>query len=178
MSDASARSPTAHPIGWPRTFGYLAWVLLMAVFFAEVEIQIEGANGWAGKLPTWRIEKHWLLDIFWGGRPMTGYHAWVFSFMVLAFFAPLAFFGRWRGREAALALSGLALFWVTEDFLWFVLNPAFGFGRFEPSQVPWHKHWWGGAPVDYWVAMIGEILVLVLINRRPAGPRQMREPAE
>ena len=40
----------------------VAWVLLMAIFFAEVEIQIEGGAGWATSLPTWRIEKHWLLD--------------------------------------------------------------------------------------------------------------------
>jgi len=54
------------------------------VLFAEVEIQIEGAAGWASSL---RLEDrdHWLLDLFWGGRPMTGYHAWVFSFMFLAF---------------------------------------------------------------------------------------------
>ena len=64
----------------------LVWVALLALFFAEVEIQIEGAAGWAANLPTWRIEQHWLLDIFWGGRPMTGYHAWVFSFMALIFF--------------------------------------------------------------------------------------------
>ena len=42
------------------------WVSLMAFFFAEVEIQIEGDAGWATSLPTWRIEQHWLLDIFWG----------------------------------------------------------------------------------------------------------------
>jgi hypothetical protein len=53
----------------------LFWVFLPAFFFANVEIQIEGAHGWAASLPTWRIEKHQLLDIFCGGRPMTGYHA-------------------------------------------------------------------------------------------------------
>ena len=157
------------PIGWRRTFGYLAWVMLMALFFAEVEIQIEGANGWAAQLPTWRIEHHWLLDTFWGGRPMTGYHAWIFSFMALAFFAPLAFAGRWRRREAAFALSGLMLFWIVEDFLWFLLNPAYGWARFEPAHVAWHKHWWMGAPVDYWTAIGGAALILVLLNR---GPRR------
>ena len=157
------------PIGWRRTFGYLAWVLVMAVFFAEVEIQIEGAAGWAAQLPTWRIESHWLLDIFWGGRPMTGYHAWVFSFMALAFFAPLAFNARWRAREMALALAGLMLFWIVEDFAWFLLNPAFGWARFDPAHVPWHKHWWLGASTDYWVAVIGVTLIVLLINRRPRG---------
>jgi hypothetical protein len=45
----------------------LLWVVLAAFFFAQVEIQIEGPAGWASSLPTWRIEDHWLLDIFWGG---------------------------------------------------------------------------------------------------------------
>lgn len=161
----------AQPIGWRRSIGYLAWVLLMAVFFAEVEIQIEGAAGWAAQLPTWRIEHHWLLDIFWGGRPMTGYHAWVFSFMALAFFAPLAFAGRFRVREAALALAGLMLFWIVEDFLWFVLNPAYGLARFGPQQIPWHRRWWLGAPTDYWVAVIGSMAILVFVNRAPGRDR-------
>jgi hypothetical protein len=155
------------PIGGRRVAGYLAWVLAMAVFFSEVEIQIEGAGGWAANLPTWRIEHHWLLDIFWGGRAMTGYHAWVFSFMALAFFAPLAFTGRWHKREAGLALAGLMAFWITEDFLWFVLNPAFGFARFEPAHVPWHHHWLLGAPTDYWVSL-GLAALLVRAVTRPA----------
>jgi hypothetical protein len=159
-------------IGWKRTSGYFAWVLVMAFFFANVEIQIEGAAGWAAQLPTWRIEKHWLLDIFWGGRAMTGYHAWVFSFMALAFFAPLAFIGRWHWREVALALSGLMFFWIVEDFLWFVLNPSYGWARFSATQVPWHKHWLFGAPTDYWVGIGGAALIVLALNRswRRKGP--------
>ena len=70
----------------------LAWVLLLGRFFAQTEIQIEGPAGWAANLPTWRVEQHWLLDIFWGGRAMTGYHAWVFPFIALFFHCP--FFSR------------------------------------------------------------------------------------
>ena len=71
-------------------------MIVVALFFANVEIQIEGPNGWASALPvTFRIEEHWLLDIFWGGRPLTGYHAWVFSFMALAFHLPLVWSFRW-----------------------------------------------------------------------------------
>ncbi len=148
-----------------RTAGYLAWVAVMAFFFAHAEVQIEGGAGWAAGLPTWRIEQHWLLDIFWGGRAMTGYHAWVFSFMALAFCAPLAFNGRWRWSDAALALAGLMVFWIVEDFMWFIVNPAWGWARFDPALVSWHKHWIGGAPVEYWVGLTAAGFILWLRHR-------------
>ena len=138
----------------------LAWVLLLGFFFAEVEIQIEGAAGWAANLPTWRIERHWLLDVFWGGRAMTGYHAWVFPFVALFFHFPLVILGRWTARLESRILGCIMVFWIAEDFLWFVLNPAYGISRFDPVQVPWHKHWLGAAPVDYWVSLaLGSILL-------------------
>lgn len=139
-----------HASSLRRVLGYYAWALLMGFFFANAEIQIEGGAGWATSLPTWRIEHHWLLDIFWGGRAMTGYHAWVFSFMLLVFFMPLAFNGRWRWSDFVLALGGLATFWVSEDCLWFVANPAYGWARLDPVHAHWHPHWLLGLPVDYW----------------------------
>ena len=145
------------------TLVYLAWVVLMGCFFANAEIQIEGGAGWATSLPTWRIEKHLLLDLFWGGRAMTGSHAWVFSFMILVFLMPLAFNDRWRGRDFMLALAGLIVFWIAEDFLWFVLNPEFGWARFDAEHGFWHRHWVGGAPVDYWVG--GTVAVLIVLRR-------------
>lgn len=148
------------------TLAYLAWVLAMAFFFAKVEIQIEGGAGWAASLPTWRIESSVWLDLFWGGRPMTGYHAWVFSFMALVFLSPLAFSGRWTLRELGLALAGLSLFWVCEDFLWFVLNPAYGWQRFDPTHIAWHKRWLWGLPVDYWSGLAVSAVLLVLRHRR------------
>ena len=45
---------------------------------------------WASSLPTWRIEGGWLLDTFRGGRTMTGYHVYIFSFVAMVF--PFAFF--------------------------------------------------------------------------------------
>jgi hypothetical protein len=131
-----------------RLLAYLFWVLLLGFMFAEVEIQIEGAAGWAADLPTWRIEQHWLLDLFWGGRPLTGYHAWVFSFMALVFHLPAFFVHRWGWRQEVQVVGGVMLFWIIEDFLWFVLNPAFGIDKFSPTLIPWHKHWWLGMPTD------------------------------
>jgi hypothetical protein len=150
---------------------YLLWVVLLACFFAEVEIQIEGAAGWAANLPTWRIEQHWLLDLFWGGRPLTGYHAWVFSFMALVFHLPVFFVRRWHWRLEIRVLGGLMLFWIIEDFLWFVLNPAYGIGKFSPALIPWHKHWWLGIPSDYLTFSLAG-MILIALSLWPLKQRQ------
>ncbi|WP_394777346.1 hypothetical protein [Undibacterium sp.] len=137
----------------------LAWVILLGLFFAQTEIQIEGGSGWATSLPTWRIEKHWLLDMFWGGRAMTGYHAWVFPFIAMFFHFPMFFLHQWSWKLQARALACIMLFWITEDFLWFVMNPAFGLARFNPVDANWHKHWIFHAPTDYWIfAVIAALL--------------------
>lgn len=143
--------PHLADIQWPPLFALLGWVLLISYFFAKVEIHIEGKHGWAAQLPTWRIEKHWLLDVFWGGRPLTGYHAWVFPFILL--FSHLGFFlvGGWTWELELRTMGVVALFWTLEDFLWFVLNPAFGLARFKKGLIPWHTRWVLGLPVDYWV---------------------------
>lgn len=129
----------------------LLCVAVLAYCFARVEIHIEGDAGWAANLPTWRIEKHWLLDIFWGGRPMTGYHAWVFPFIALFFHFPLFFVAQWSLQLEARVLACLMQFWIMEDLLWFMLNPAFGWKRFHRDHVSWHKNWIFGAPVEYWI---------------------------
>lgn len=138
----------------------LGWVVLLAFFFAQAEIQIEGDAGWAANLPTWRIEEHWLLDVFWGGRPMTGYHAWVFPFIALFFHFPLFFFGHWSWQAECRVIASIVLFWIVEDFLWFLLNPAYGLGRFHAEAIPWHKHWLWLAPIDYWVYACVMIVLL------------------
>jgi hypothetical protein len=137
---------------WCHLALWLLWVFILAFFFAEVEIQIEGGNGWASSLPTWRIEEHWLLDLFWGGRPMTGYHAWVFSFMILIFHLPIFIQGKWSWMIEGRIIASLQWFWLAEDFLWFVLNPdpKYGISNFRPECISWHKNWFLFMPVDYW----------------------------
>lgn len=143
----------------------LLWVFVLAYFFAQLEIQIEGGAGWAANLPTWRIENHWLLDIFWGGRAMTGYHAWAFPFIALFFHFPLFFWGHWSWRAQCRVLAYIMLFWILEDFLWFVINPEFGVELFDAASVPWHKHWILFAPIDYWIYLPTAILLLWIATR-------------
>lgn len=126
----------------------LLWVALLGAVFAMVEIQIEGSAGWAANLPTWRVDHSWLNHLC-GGKTITGYHVWVFSFMALVFHLPLVLTGSFSWRLEARILGAVMVFWILEDFFWFLFNPAFGLGKFSPQFIPWHKHWLVGVPVDY-----------------------------
>jgi hypothetical protein len=130
---------------------FFAWTLAAAAALAILEVQIEGPGGWASGLPTWRSD-HPLARLVLGGRTMTGYHLWVHVTVLLLVHlvyplgaAPFS----WRMEARILAF--LALFWVMEDFLWFVFNPAFGVRRFRREHVPWHERWWGPLPREYWI---------------------------
>jgi hypothetical protein len=49
---------------------------------------------------------------------------------------------------------------VTWDFLWFVLNPHFGWARFRKGQIWWHGGAWvGRLPIDYVNALCLSFLV-------------------
>ena len=140
---------------------FVVFVFVLAFVFAKLEIEIEGKNGWAAGLPTWRIEKHVLLDWFFGGRALTGYHVWTLLFVALAFHLPFFFTGSWSGREELQVIGGLLMFWIVEDFLWFVLNPDYGFRKFTKEHVSWHKKWVAGFPAEYW--LFGAIAIVLLV---------------
>ena len=100
---------------------FALFVLVTAFTFARVEIEIEGPHGWAEKLPTWRISNRWT-KLFYGSRPLTGYHLWMQLFVVLMAHLPFGL-SAWHltwGRELQV-VGFIMLFFVIEDFLWFVL---------------------------------------------------------
>ena len=127
-------------------FGY-------ALLFALVEIEIEGKDGWAMKLPTWFRRKP-LYARVWGfllsGKPLTGYHAVMFFIPFASFHLGLAFGQRWSWGLEVRVLASYLVWNVTWDFLWFLLNPAFGWARFRKGEIWWHGGAWvGRLPIDY-----------------------------
>ena len=145
---------------WMRWSLLLGWIVLLAFLYAMLEIQIEGAQGWAAGLPTWRIDNAPHLQWLVGGRPLTGYHTFLFTFMFAVFHAPVFILGKWSWFLEARIMGSLMLFWVMEDALWFVMNPAYGLARLTPADVPWHPHWMWNVPTDYIVYMTGGVLLL------------------
>jgi hypothetical protein len=134
------------------TLFFFVLVFWASFCFAKMEIEIEGPRGWADNLPTWRISKdHVLSRLLAGGRELTGYHLWVqtfvFSLLHMVFlFQPFSL-------SVELRLFAFIFYvWIVEDFLWFILNPAFGLIKFRKENIWWHeRHWLWFAPRDYFV---------------------------
>jgi hypothetical protein len=130
----------------------LAYLVAAAFTFAKVEIEIEGPHGWAATLPTWRICNRWT-KVFYGNRPLTGYHLWLQAFVfVIAHLAFALRLSPWSWPLELRVIGFVILFFLVEDFLWFVLNPAYGIRRFRREHIWWHAPtWWWIMPRDYWV---------------------------
>jgi hypothetical protein len=131
---------------------FMAGVVSASVAFALVEIEIEGKNGWAAGLPTWRYQNRWTRRVL-GARPITGYHLYFHLFvLVLAHLSYLLALVPPTLTTELRIIAFVLLFWVLEDFLWFVFNPAFGVRRFRRETIWWHADsWWGFMPRDYWI---------------------------
>lgn len=117
---------------------------LIAFMVAKLEIQIEGKEGWAKHLPTYRF-KNWFSRIFLGEYEMTGYHVWLNT--TLMTFAHFPFFVgiSW---SFALEFKILGVFFIAaalEDLFWFIMNPEFGIRKFSKQYVPWFR-WFGFLP--------------------------------
>lgn len=136
------------------------FILVSAFLWAKLEIHIEGKRGWASDLPTWRVENHFLLELVYGGRPLTGYHVWCLVFIFFAFHMPFFWTGTWSVRQELNVIGGYCLFWVMEDFLWFVLNPHYGLRKFNKDHIWWHRRWVALFPIDYWTfGILGLVLL-------------------
>ena len=139
---------------------YIVCAAVLAVIFALFEIQIEGKDGWAAKLPCWRKESGMLVKLS-GGRPITGYHIVMIIFVIVMFHFPFLF-AEWTLATEFLILGLMFETFLLEDFLWFVFNPAFGIKRFKKGQIWWHKEWWGPVPSLYYLMLAACVLFIVL----------------
>jgi hypothetical protein len=138
--------------------GLIAFMIFLSILLALWEIQIEGRDGWAAKLPCWRIENPRIGKIT-GGRPVTGYHFYMTLFLIALVHLPL-FFTPWSWRLECLLMGFYIGMVLIEDFFWFALNPHFGIKNFRRGKIWWHPSWWGPVPNLYWILLP---LVIVLI---------------
>jgi hypothetical protein len=128
--------------------GRVILVFVLAFLFAAVEVEIEGAHGWAERLPTWRRTSGAAARAFgmlMSGRPLTGYHLFMLPLPVAAFHLPFVFGTPWSWRTELLVGATYHAFAIGWDYLWFVLNPAYGVRAFRRGNVRWYPRWLGPA---------------------------------
>jgi hypothetical protein len=137
-----------------------------ATIVACIEIEAEGKHGWAARMPTWYRTTGWagkLYGALMGGKPLTGYHLYMFVFPMLLFHAHFAMGFPWSAAEECLSWAMFFSWCVLWDYHWFVLNPHF-VGQFRKDVVWWHaKSRWilGRFPMDYLVGIVLSILLTV-----------------
>jgi hypothetical protein len=141
------------------TLRAIVWFFLLALCQAWEECQIEGRYGWASKLPCWRIRNKLITFII--GKELTGYHVAMLLMFGLIFHS-IFIFKPWTLGAELIVLALLTLYFVVEDFLFFVLNPYFGIKKFKARYIPWHKNWIKGLPVCYWVGLSLSVVLLTL----------------
>lgn len=128
------------------------FVLALSAVVALLEIQIEGGNGWAACLPSWRVQSPWLKRLL-NGKDLTGYHLYL-SLELLFFFHFPAVFVRWTPALEFTIFSAYFAFMACEDFLWFVFNPHFGWRKFTRGNIAWFSRWAGPFPIDYYFLLL------------------------
>lgn len=128
---------------------YFLLAITCTILFALLEIQIEGKDGWASKLPTWKIyfkNKN-------PNTPLTGYHT--YTWLLLFLIPHIAFlFIPWSFGKELVVISFYLFIIIFEDFLWFVFNPNFGIKKFKKEYIPWHPVWLGPLPIQYYFGFI------------------------
>jgi len=131
----------------------------LAFILAFWEVQIEGKDGHAAKLPCWRKEDGWVVKRILGGTSITGYHVGMYAFLILVFHFIFLFLP-WNILIELFILGLLAGFIILEDFFWFLINPYYGLKKFKKSEIHWHKRWLGPVP-DFYIYIVAISIVLM-----------------
>jgi len=143
----------------------LIFVFIAAAITSILEIQIEGSNGWAKNLPTWRSNPKKLyvkiLCFIFNKKELTGYHLAYWTQILIFMHAPIFWEVQWSLPLESHIMASFLLFFLIEDFLWFVFNPAFGIKKFKKENIPWHKNWIGPFPRGYYISTI---LIIILYS--------------
>jgi len=140
------------------SFTIPVYLFVFCLLLAYLEVQIEGKEGWAKKIPTWRpSSREWWVKLYrsiMDQRELTGYHLGIFALVVFVLHTPFWFGTHWSFTRECLVLSEFFLVAIVWDFLWFVINPSFGWKKFRPAHVAWHKSWLGPWPVSYYWGLV------------------------
>jgi len=128
----------------------ILFTIVVAIILALLEIQIEGENGWARKLPTWRLKNPLKKFVNW--PYLTGYHIYLQLLFITILQLPFLVGFPFSLKNEILIFEVYLLIVYLEDFFWFVFNPKWGIKRFFTEEVPWHSKKILFLPRNYWIS--------------------------
>lgn len=131
-------------------------VCVTAVLYSCMEIETEGAYGWAKHLPTTK-------NIF---QSFSLYHLYMLAFLIAMFLGWFLsrFLSGWVSGWSSVFQFGfyLILWLLIEDFVWFVLNPHFTLKRYTKKDIGWHTTWVGPTPVHNITGILALVVLCLL----------------
>ena len=103
------------------------------VFLALIEAYQEDETGW-------KHNKHWFSIRLPMGTQIHAYHVFMFAGLlpIFIFVLPFVLVG-WDGHLFLVLLFSYIFGITLEDFLWFVVNPHFGLGKWNKKHVTWYS---------------------------------------
>ena len=107
---------------WNAIILQTTYLFVTSLVVASLEIEIEGKDGWAKKLPTWRIRGGC------GDRPLTGYHvALALAFISISINGAVtaSLLQTIPFHRVLYSLAIFTLMMAYEDALWYALNYEF-----------------------------------------------------
>lgn len=152
------------------------FVFLFAVVFALLEIEIEGEGGWAQNLPTARnvlghLSLYHLLMIVLAVVVVGGFV--YFRYAPSSGCSKSTATQQQEGADANdrhpivhplfAVLFHLVLYFLVQDFMWFVFNPHYTVKGYTASNVTWHRPWWGGVPAFNFLGL-GAVFVISAVT--------------
>ncbi len=148
----------------------IAFLFVVSLLFALVEIELEAKNGWAQHLPTWYRTKGIIPSIYavmMNGKPLTGYHLFMFFLPLVMFHAPFFMGTPFTLTGELYVLLNYFVFAPLWDYLWFVLNPYYTVKYFKKEYVWWHakSHWlFNAMPHDHIVGWLSTVVIAGIIS--------------
>lgn len=111
------------------------FVFIVSIIYSLIEIEMEGKHGWCKNLPTAKK----VVSSF------TLYHLLMMSLILILFYQ------QFHKKDIWLITFYITAFFFIEDFLWFILNPFFTYDKYKKENIPWHKQWIGGQPIENYI---------------------------
>lgn len=144
------------------------FIYFLAIIFGGLEVEIESETAWADGCDTWMDVSSWYARLYvkiLGGRPLTGYHCWMFLLPLTMFHLPFFMGTKWNISNEINTWSFYFVFCVQWDYLWFILNPIYGFKNYRRENIWWHarEKWIAGFPIGYY-SLVGISVILKVVE--------------